>query len=511
MKLELGLNGHLLQHDIAQFDDMISPSWMKATWRFAVEHDIIVSDDIPQFAYLRQHDQLLMDGFVKQGLSKSELSKVNTCRLHLQVLSIADITDGCGEHITSNAWNGVRAPQHTSRYKWGFQPRPPETFWLVWKKAVGQLCGRDRRLHQPLGYWTAEGCQHWMWWYDSTTDSLYRRHSDGSFNYPDKSSRNTRQAAWRFNDQIKIPCTIPSAATPCTVIQQGQFLLLQGTASRVVESTPTTPSSFPSFQLYLASLTSQVWVFETVQFQGLCESIAQSIQQGTCSCVTDGSFKDQHGTAAWKIVDLDKPEHFIEGQVVTPGFPYQQDAYRSELSGLYASVMAINALTAFYDLQVGSITMACDNSLAIRMTSYDPLGTNPSSCAQFDLVMAIQQAKTSRITWIHKHVKGHQDDHPDLILTPLEELNVDMDNKAKCHRTRTHSIRENERLHDFDFQPWSISLGGQKVVSNLASACKDWCQRPRIHRYWIDKGRFTREELNHIESQTAVFSIASKT
>jgi hypothetical protein len=131
------------------------------------------------------------------------------------------------------------------------------------------------------------------------------------------------------------------------------------------------------------------------------------------------------------------------------------------------------------------------------------LGTNPSSCAQFDLVMAIQQAKTSRLTWIHQHVKGHQDDHPDLLLTPLEELNVDMDTKAKQHWTRTHSIREDERLHDFEYQPWSISLGGQKVVSNLASTCKDWCQRPRIHRYWIEKGRFTPEEVNHIESQTA--------
>jgi hypothetical protein len=165
--------------------------------------------------------------------------------------------------------------------------------------------------------------------------------------------------------------------------------------------------------------------------------------------------------------------------------------------------MAVNALTAFFDIREGSITLACDNSSAIRMTSYEPLGTNPSSCAQFDLVMAIQQAKTTCLTWIHKHVKGHQDDHPDLVLTPLEELNVDMDKKAKEHWTRTHSMGDDERIHDFVHQPWSISLGGQKVVSNLAATCKDWCQRPRIHGYWISKGRFAPEEVNNIEFKTA--------
>jgi Reverse transcriptase (RNA-dependent DNA polymerase) len=503
MKLELGLNGHLLQQDIARFEDMITPSWMKSIWRFVVDHDICVADDIPQFASLRQHDQLLMEVFATQGLSNKDLVKVNICRLHLQVLSIADITEGCGERITSNAWNGVKALQHVSRYTWGVQPRPPEAFWLVWKRAVTQLCGRDRRLHQPLGHWTVDGCKHWIWWYDGLTETLYRRQPDGTVSYPDKSSRNTRRAAWRFNDQMIIPSDIPLSATPCTVIQQGRFLLFQGTSPRIYELPAIMPSAYQSFPLFLASLTSQAWVFENVQFQGSCVSIAQSIRQGTCSCVTDGSFKEQHGTAAWKIVDLDKPDHAIEGQVVTPGFPHQQDAYRSELSGLYASVMAINALTTYFDIQEGAITMACDNYSAIRMTSYDPLGTNPSSCAQFDLVMAIQHAKTTRLTWTHKHVKGHQDDHPELVLTPLEEINVDMDIKAKRHWALTHSMEDEARIHDFEHQPWSISVGGQKVVSNLAPMCKDWCQRPRIHEYWIRKGRFTAEEVNKIESKTA--------
>jgi hypothetical protein len=336
------------------------------------------------------------------------------------------------------------------------------------------------------------------------TESLFSRQPDGTFNYPDKSSRNTRQAARRFTEGVKIPSEVPLTATPCTVVQQGQFLLFQGTARMLLLTHNTTaPSAFTSLQACMASLLSNARVFDCVQFHGSSESLAQSIREGTCSCVTDGTYKDQHGTAAWKIIDLDKPKHSIKGQVVTPGFPYQQDSYRSELSGLCASVTAINALILYHGLLEGSIMLACDNISAIRMTSYDPLGTNPSLCAQYDLVMAIQQIKSPILSWVHKHVKGHQDDHPDLTLSPLELKNVEMDTKAKSHWTLMHIMMDADRLHDFDGQPWVISLGGKKVISNLSMVCKDTCQRPRIHAYWIKKGRFLPETINHVEFQMA--------
>jgi hypothetical protein len=417
---------------------------------------------------------------------------------------LADITDGSGERITRNAWQGKRSLPHTNRYTWGVQPNPPATFWTVWQRSLAQLCGRDRRLLQPLGHWTGNGCEHWTWWYDECTESLYRRSNRASFRYPDKSARNTRQAVWRFTEHIQIPSEIPATATPCTVVQQGQFLLFQGTAPMLNETTTSnTPESYPSFQAYLASMPAQAWVFDTVQVNGSIESIAQAIRSGTCSCITDGSYKDHHGTAAWKIISLEHPDHSIEGQVVTPGHPYQQEAYRSELSGLYASVAVINAVTSFFSITDGAITLACDNLSACRMSSYDALGTNPSSCAQFDLVMAIQHIKTPLLKWIHKHVKGHQDDNPDLVLSPLELINVEMDTKAKHHWAITHTLHESDRIHDFDGQPWSISLGGHKVVSKLSDTCKDWCQRPRIHSYWIEKGRFQPADVNKIDFKTA--------
>jgi hypothetical protein len=127
-------------------------------------------------------------------------------------------------------------------------------------------------------------------------------------------------------------------------------------------------------------------VFGNIQVKGDLGSIAQSICHGTCAGITDGSFKEKHGTAAWKILDFASPENVLEGQVITPGHPYQQDAYRSELSGLYALVVAINALSDYFQVKEGMVTLSCDNLSATRMASYNAFGTNPSSCAHFDLV-----------------------------------------------------------------------------------------------------------------------------
>jgi hypothetical protein len=317
MKMEFGLNGYLFYHNFHVYQGIITPSWMKEAWRFVSEHEICVEDDLPGFTIRRQHDRLLMEVFSELGLTRSDLHKVNVCRLHLQVLTIADITDGCGDRITWDAWKGQRALPTTYQYKWGTQPSPPDSFWAVWQRAIATMCGRDRRLRQPLGHWTGEGCHQWIWWYDEGTESLFQHTKDDTICYLDRSARNTRRANWRFNDLSFTRANIPSSATPCTVIQQGQFLLFQGTAPITAPVVATGPQSFHTFTAYLASLASQRWVFDVVQICGSLGNLAQSIRAGTCICITDGSYKDQHGTAAWKIIDPAQPEHSMEGQVVT--------------------------------------------------------------------------------------------------------------------------------------------------------------------------------------------------
>jgi hypothetical protein len=55
--------------------------------------------------------------------------------------------------------------------------------------------------------------------------------------------------------------------------------------------------------------------------------------------ISDGSYKDTYGTAAWTIGDPDSVS-LISGRVISPGKASDHDSYRSELAGIN-SILAV--------------------------------------------------------------------------------------------------------------------------------------------------------------------------
>jgi Reverse transcriptase (RNA-dependent DNA polymerase) len=500
MKMEIGLNGYLFSHDPAIWAPIVSATWLKWTWKFTAQYRIQMRDDLMDFPMKRKHDELLMQLFAQLGFRGHDLYKLNICRLYLQVITVSDITDGIGTRVTDLAWLGRQGMALNDHHNWPIQPRPPTAFWDKWQQALRSMCGRSRLLRRPLGQWTPEGTSTAVWWYCPRTESLFKQTTSETVTFTIRSARTTRNSALRFRIIPITPSEIPLTARPCSVTLQGQDVLMQGFSDYLPAQSPeAVPQNFTD---YVASLKSKSWIFSSIQIRGSLTVLAEAIRNGTtCSCVTDGSYKDTHGTAAWKILDLATPEHSIEGQCVTPGTSAQQNPYRSELSGLLASVSATNALVSFFSISSGSMTLACDNLGAIRVTSYNADHTAPTG-AQFDLVMATQYAKSPNIQWKHQHVRGHQDELSDHVLSAIELINVEMDMKAKAYWDSTRNIEEHNRLHYFSEEPWSVTLDGEKLVTNFAATIQDRCQQPRIHEKWLEKGRVPADELAHIDYTT---------
>ena len=80
------------------------------------------------------------------------------------------------------------------------------------------------------------------------------------------------------------------------------------------------------------------------------------LRNGTAIGVSDGSFKEEFGTASWVLENADGTQR-IQGLLITPGFHSDQSAYRSEISGLYAMVTVIDSICKVWDLQQGGITL----------------------------------------------------------------------------------------------------------------------------------------------------------
>ena len=80
------------------------------------------------------------------------------------------------------------------------------------------------------------------------------------------------------------------------------------------------------------------WALRDVLATDDIDEIIADITNGTAIGVSDGSFKDQFGTASW-VIENARGTQRITGNVLIPGHHTDHSAYRSEIGGLYGLVL----------------------------------------------------------------------------------------------------------------------------------------------------------------------------
>jgi hypothetical protein len=201
--------------------------------------------------------------------------------------------------------------------------------------------------------------------------------------------------------------------------------------------------------------------------------------------VSDGSFKESFGTAAWTINISD--QCVLNGHCITPGNPSDQSAFRSELTGIYGIACTIWYLYRKYGI-AGYIIVGCDGLSALLQAQKAVDFVNPNS-PQFDIIMAIRlMIAQSGWQWDWIHVKGHQDDSkPRTELDQWSLWNIQMDEAAKnCWKTTKHQYID----PIIQGEPWRTQLNGKKVTSNLREKLREACCMPPALAHWDRKGRF---------------------
>jgi hypothetical protein len=245
-------------------------------------------------------------------------------------------------------------------------------------------------------------------------------------------------------------------------------------------------SSPQTFSQFLSNIHRDAqWVTQTVEVVGDWQAWAHNSRH-TLYGVSDGSFKDGFGTAAFILADAEDPQLCIRGRVVTPGNRKDQNAYRSELAGIYAMTVLQWALSKFFGITTGTIEVACDGKSALQQAQWpeDFINTN---YPHYDLILAIRSVRLlTKWQWSWRHVKGHQDD----TATELDfwaQMNVDMDTAAKQHWADTHlAVIPSQRIWG---EPWSIWLGLSKITSTLSRTLYEHCSSQPAEDYWRSKSR----------------------
>jgi hypothetical protein len=116
--------------------------------------------------------------------------------------------------------------------------------------------------------------------------------------------------------------------------------------------TPPQPPLKPTLDEHIRSLAALpgYWSLWSVQSPHDCSVIAAELTNGSIIVVSDGSYYNSFGTAAWVL----QGTHFrCTGQVICPGSAIDQNSYRSEISGLLSILVMIDQVVRFFQYYPG--------------------------------------------------------------------------------------------------------------------------------------------------------------
>ena len=506
VKVEAGLYDSLFDQDLEVTWFNTWNSWVIETYRFCRKHDIVFSEPGTSLLPQCQEDNTLMDEFFRAGFSSKELTVLNRCRLFCRVTSISDVAEGDGLHL-SPRWFRYGEQNQRSSISWPQQGLPSRRDWSLWSLALNTALCRERslRLKTPLGMWilTEDQLHNWEWF---TSNGLLYQHTEGQWLlYPDRHHTRTRHTRYTRATRL-VPRPVNVQRT--TVQVCNEYIEVFGSRSHRDPQVPTQEDDIES--AIRVSLDAD-WFATTVEFFP-SQACVQGWDNDNVTAVSDGSYRpeDDVCSCAWIIRFGHDAE--ISGGGPVPSAPETSSAFRGELAGLLAQLRVVYACES----QIGRssrhpIQIGCDGKSALFKSLCTTREYFSSRHQSFDLISRIIALREKiQSTLVPVHVRGHQDERG-RILTTLEEMNVQMDLKAK---SILEAVLENngeipdalpidkDALIQVDYK--DIPISSQLAYTLHHRICRD-----RIVKWWEYKGRF-REDVYTLDIDWTVMARCMK-
>jgi len=198
--------------------------------------------------------------------------------------------------------------------------------------------------------------------------------------------------------------------------------------------------------------------------------------------VSDGSYKDGSGTAAWMIQDM-VSKNIMSGMTIIPGHPSNQSTYQSELGGIFSIVAMTHNICKYYAITQGKIQIAC-NGLGLFTQCFAKYQHPSLSMAHFDLIMSIwKMINKTPIDWHWQHVAGHQEDKTNL-LDQWAERNIRMDAEAKAYWIKLNDQGFQHISHHLPGEGWTMWIDQIKLTSMNRSHFNEHTQSQYSTAYW---------------------------
>ena len=519
--LEVGRRGNILQMKYKGIKPLLTSSWIQNTMEFADTHQLQIKGNEVKLHTWTDQDSFVMDDIMTcpgATFTEDQLRAINRCRMYMHITTRSDMAEGSGRSIRQTVWECDYDTVSTSRqaYRWPAQPRPGPNSIAQWQRALGITYGVDSKhmgwLQHP-GLWTAGAAKWKKWRYDIDTDSLYKQQDDGWARWTRKIQRTrsiqfepTREILEAINEQLPIAEVDQKGNRKAFFMGYRQIQNNTGDKSTSEEdSGSSSDESEDEKQDPWVPLRQEIpqalrWVLEEVTMpDDDGEAIARAIQNNQGEFVCDGSLKDNRGTAA-AISLLAEGKSNIRIRNRTRARNEEMSSYRAEACGILAAILGASLVCRRWKVQDGTVTVGCDNEAAVWNTFGKDEPT--TSTSGFNLIKAARKLiRDSPLTWVGKHVKGHQDDTASMdTLDKWARANVEADIQANEYMNMTES-KPTPHWHNLRLpgEGWSLYHEGLPIESKLDDYIHKWTSQRTLPAYWVQKGRISEGHTEEVQ------------
>jgi hypothetical protein len=219
------------------------------------------------------------------------------------------------------------------------------------------------QLTTPVGGWLAEDACDWT--FDKSSERL--RHTKTGHIYLRQSGRPTRKSTMKFQRWTgSDPTFRDNYAASVIQHRDRDGVELEGLGCWVVHP----QINVRNFRCFVNDNPKWAWWANELQYhEHEVHELMKEIEDGFGFAVSDGSYKDQHGTASM-VLEGSTGSKRITTSVITPGSPDDQCAYRSEAAGILATIQMVNALAQYTGIKNGKCIMGCDGKSALVQCFY---------------------------------------------------------------------------------------------------------------------------------------------
>ena len=446
-QIEAGIKDHILEHPSIDIS-YLTATWITSVRQFLFLHNLSLTiTDSLNIIYQGKMDQCIMQPELLQRYSNQNQRDINLVRLHLQAITISDLSTHDGISIRQEAWDGQRHQNEEQRSNWPTQPEPTNHQVKIWRRYM----------------------------------------SDNFLRY---------QRKWKS----KLGPIAPNTYESYQQSTQSTSPTIQFQDPRDYDTLRQYIRSLPKW--YRRLLTNYDQIATNVQIWKAFRRKSHHID-----IASDGGLAKQAGTFGWKIVStFQKSEQVLfQGSGPIDGPAAVGSSTRSELGGFTAPLLLVTAITKFWGIRHKcTFRWYTDSKSAIsKVRLYTTNGKATKYPEHSDYVMTIQSlaAELKRpiaACW----VKGHQDENHDYEDLPREaRLNVDVDELATRQYENIHKHPPMRHIEHIACQKISITINGQRYPSNWDANIRWTINGTYMKQYLTTKHNWSETTWKNIDTQ----------